>query len=251
MQITFNSIEELRSFVNDFSNNQFYNATFIDNSNGQIKEKIDELYMILSDEYQEIYDSSSDEEKRQIELEQKTHILNNLSFLNLPNLINFIMDKGPNLRSNIDINGNPLILACFSDNYENNKVMITRGFYKLINEQITCNYSLLDDKEIYPIHFLVKLYIDNKTKLDTIKLLKYYGLNLNVTTRNTNETAVLIYVQTFLFSQNNISDEMISILFELCTRENLRISNINSISALDVIYRCNLKNDIKIKISNI
>jgi len=229
MEVTFSSFEDLKQFFincNYFvDQNNYHDATFIDNSDGEIERRINEYFILMYGEDEEEYNTANEEEKKEIEQEKCTTILEVSKYVDSPALVNFIMDKNPDIRHPIDLQGNSSFCCVESEYFENNKILLERGFSELINEEIYVTYGIFEERRIYPIHLIAGVTICSKTKLDTIKLMKQYGVNLNSTTSEKNKTALIIFIKELLEYQKitSITNVEIDIIKQLATRTNLDI----------------------------
>lgn len=233
MEIIFNSCDEMRNFlsrIDYLDDGQYYkNAKFIDNSNGEIREKINELYICLKKDHLEEYENASEDEKQEIFIEHGKSALFASTILDSPSFCNFIMDKNPKLEIRCDLVDNPAVVCIFSEYPENNRVLIERGFYRLLNIPVTVSYGIFDEQTLYPIHLLTKLVTYDESKLTTLKIMKYYDVDLNVVTPINRETALLMFLKELLESQKymgGINDYQLEMLIELTTEENLYIEDI-------------------------
>lgn len=253
MEITFNSCDEIRKFLSNINyskdNNDYKNAKFIDDSNGKIEERINEIYGCLQDSDLLIYMNGSEMQKRRIITENSGSILFFCEVIDSPSFCNFIMDKHPRLEIGCDLMDNPAITCIFSDFPENNRVFIERGFCDLLNIPVSISYGIHGEDELYPIHLLVGLRMYSDARLTTLKIMKTYCIDLNVVTPKNKETALIMFLNDLIYENKQLNDDDFETLLELKTEENLYMYDIRGEYPKMLFQKLILKESQKIRLN--
>lgn len=239
MSVIFNSFSEFKNFVTDSYRGRLdydlQNLQFVDNSNGEIKRHINDIFLYISkDEFEKLIIDGRKygDTERDILIENSSNVLGICAYINSPSLINFIMDCEPNIEFATDLCGNSCSECIRGDYIENTKILLERGLNRILNVQIYTNCNLLKERYVYPIHVLCAFPMCLETKLETLKLYKKHGVDLNLATEENHETALIMYLKELLEDQENdpfktgkIDNLEINIIYELITKENIDMVN--------------------------
>lgn len=263
-QVIFNSNQEFLDFIiSNYINYNFQmrDYEFIDNSNGEIKLHINDIFLHTTkekfNEYLSEICSYVGESEQDVINEHSCNIIQLSQYFDSPPLINFILDHEPDFTLPCDNQGGHAIESTICDNPNNVEILFHRGLDKFLNIEIKPNSLLCKEDIVYPIHLLCKYSQCLEIKLDIIKLYKKYGADFNVKTRYSQETCLMMYLKDLFdkqqknpFLQGVIHDLEVDIIYELITKENFDIQNNDGLKPKDLILELNISDEKKYKLLN-
>jgi len=220
--IEITSFQHLREIAENYKlqtldDDSFIQETFIDVSNGDISEHINDFFFTDSPENIE-------------EMGLHVNILNEAIWCNCPNLVKFVISLGSDPNKPYNLDGDFCLESIYSIHPETAKVLIPyiRNINRLIENENGEKKSVLHN-------FLI--FTNQKEKIKRLKLLIDMGFDRNLTCQPKHETPLLKYiiVQSTWFFPDDF-ETMYGVIDILTTKENYNKPSVNLIIPIQAVF---------------